>query len=208
MKLSRTTLILVLLALGLGSFVYFYEIQGASQREAVKEKNQQLFAFAADDIQSLAIKTQKVNLTLERSGQSNKPNWLLKTPVSEPANDAVVSYLLNLLVPGKSDRSLSVPPNQKAEFGLDQPQITINISLKNQKSHQLILGKLDFNRRFLYAQADPSVKPDGNVDVLLVSPDFENAVNRDISEWKQPVDKSEPQSTPSPSEKPTPAEKK
>lgn len=199
MKLPRTTLILVLLALGLGSFVYFYEIQGATQREAVKEKKQELFAFTADDVQSLVITTQKVNLTLERNTPSNKPNWLLKAPVSEPANDAVVSYLLNLLVPGQSDRTLSVPPNQKAEFGLDQPQITININLKNQQSRKLIVGKPDFNRRFLYAQTDPSVKPDGNVDVLLVSTDFENAVNRDISEWKQPLPKSE---------QPTPTDKK
>lgn len=104
-------------------------------------------------------------------------------------------------------RSLSVPANQKEEFGLDKPQATINISLKNQKSHQLILGKLDFNRRFLYAQTDTSVKPDGNVDVLLVSTDFENAVNREISEWKQPVDHNEKQSSPTP-DQPTPAGKK
>ncbi|MBW4641858.1 MAG: DUF4340 domain-containing protein [Goleter apudmare HA4340-LM2] len=207
MKLPRTTLIVILLALGLGSFVYFYEIQGATEREEVKEKQQQIFSFTADDVQSLKITTQKVNLTLERSGQSDKPNWLIKTPILEPANDAVVSYLMNLLVPGKSDRSLSVPPNQKAEFGLDRPQITINISLKNQKSHQLILGKLDFNRRFLYAQVDPAIKTNGNTDVLLVSTDFENAVNREISEWKQPVDNSQQKSTPSP-DQPTPAEKK
>jgi hypothetical protein len=207
MKLPRTTLILILLALGLGSFVYFYEIQGATQREEVKEKKQQIFSFTADDVQSLTIKTQKVNLTLERSGQSSQSKWLLKTPISEPANDAVVSYLMNLLFTGKSNRSLSVPANQKGEFGLDKPQITINIILKNQKSHQLILGKLDFNRRFLYAQTDTSVKADGNVDLLLVSTDFENAVNREISEWKQPVDHNEKQSTPTP-EQPTPASKK
>jgi hypothetical protein len=199
MKLPYTTLILVLLALGLGSFVYFYEIQGATQREAVQEKNQQLFSFSVDDVQSLAIKTQKVNLTLERSGQSSKPDWLLKAPVSAPANDAVVSYLLNLLFPGQSTRSLSVPPSQRGEFGLDEPQIIINIRLKNQKSHQLIVGRANFNRRFLYAQIDTAVQPDGNLDVLLVSPDFENAVNREISEWKQPI--------PSPN-KPTPADKK
>ncbi|AFY31570.1 DUF4340 domain-containing protein [Calothrix sp. PCC 7507] len=205
--MTKTTLILIFLALGLGSFVYFYEIQGATRREDVKEKKQQIFSFTADDVQSLIITTQKVNLTLERNGKSNNPKWLLKTPISEPANDAIVSYLLDLLVPAKSNYSLSVSANQKREFGLDKPQTTINLLLKNQKSHQLILGKPDFNRRFLYAQADPSVKPDGNIDVLLVSTDFENAVNRDISEWKQPVENSKKQSLPN-FENPTPAGKK
>ncbi|BAY33110.1 hypothetical protein NIES2107_50050 [Nostoc carneum NIES-2107] len=201
MKFSRATLILILLALGLGSFVYFYEIRGATQREEVKEKKQQIFAFTADDVQSLKIATAKLSLALERNPQDSPPKWLLKSPVSEPANDAIVSYLMDLLVKGKSDRSLSIPANQKGDFGLDNPQATINITLKNQQSHQLLLGTTNFNRRLLYAQADPSVKPDGNIDVLLVSTDFENAVNRDISEWKQPVVNSDKTPLPTPSSK-------
>ena len=156
MKLPRTTLILILLALGLGGFVYFYEIKGATQREEIKDKKQQIFSFAADDVQSLTVKTKKLTLNLERNTQSSNPKWLIKSPVSEPANDAIVSYLMDLLVKGKSDRTLSTPANQLGEFGLDQPQATINITLKNQKTHQLILGKSDFNNRFLYAQADTS----------------------------------------------------
>ncbi len=202
MRFSRTTLILILLALGLGSFVYFYEIQGATQREETKDKKQQIFTFAADDVQSLTIKSPKVTLTIERNGQSSNPKWLLKSPISEPANDAVVSYLMDLLVKGKSDRIISTPASQQAEFGLDKPQATINITLKNQQTHELILGKPDFNRRFLYVKADPTIKRDGKIDVFLVSTDFENAVNREISEWKQPVNKpvnnSQNQPTPTP----------
>jgi hypothetical protein len=185
MKLPRTTLILILLALGLGGFVYFHEIKGATQREESQEQKQQIFSFAADDVQSLTVKTKNVTLNLERNGQSDNPKWLIKSPISTPANDAIVSYLLDLLVKGKSDRTLSTPANQMSEFGLDQPEATININLKNQQTHQLILGKADFNKRFLYAQADAAAKPNENINVILVSTDFANAVNRDISEWQQ-----------------------
>ncbi|MHC5932996.1 DUF4340 domain-containing protein [Nostoc sp.] len=191
MKLPRTTLILILLALGLGGFVYFYEIRGATVREEIKEQKQQIFSFAADDVQFLTVKTKKLTLNLERNPESSNPKWLIKSPVSEPANDAIVSYLMDLLLKGKSDRTLSTPAKQLEEFGLDQPQATINITLKNRQSHQLILGKSNFNGRFLYAQADPATKPDGNINVLLVSTDFANAVNRELSEWKQPVDNSQ-----------------
>ena len=185
MKLPRTTLILILLALGLGGFVYFHEIKVATQREESQEQKQQIFSFAAEDVQSLTVKTKNVNLNLERNGQSDNPKWLIKSPISTPANDAIVSYLLDLLVKGKSDRTLSTPANQMSEFGLDQPEATININLKNQQTHQLILGKADFNKRFLYAQADAAAKPNENINVILVSTDFANAVNRDISEWQQ-----------------------
>ncbi|MEH2008477.1 DUF4340 domain-containing protein [Nostoc sp.] len=191
MKLPRTTLILILLALGLGGFVYFYEIRGATVREEIKEQKQQIFSFAADDVQSLTVKTKKLTLNLERSPESSNLKWLIKSPVSGPANDAIVSYLMDLLVKGKSERTLSTPAKELGEFALDQPQATINITLKNRQSHQFILGKSNFNGRFLYAQTDPAAKPDGNINVLLVSTDFANAVNRELSEWKQPVDNSQ-----------------
>ncbi|MEH2237731.1 DUF4340 domain-containing protein [Nostoc sp.] len=191
MKLPRTTLILILLALGLGGFVYFYEIRGASVREEIKQQKQQIFSFAADDVQSLTVKTKKLTLNLERSPESSNPKWLIKSPISEPANDAIVSYLMDLLVKGKSDATLSTPAKELGEFALDKPQATISITLKNRQSHQLILGKSNFNGRFLYAQADSVAKPDGNINVLLVSTDFANAVNRELSEWKQPVDNSQ-----------------
>jgi hypothetical protein len=190
MKLPRTTLILILLALGLGGFVYFYEIRGATVREEIKEQKQQIFSFAADDVQSLTIKTKKLTLNLERNPENN-PKWLIKSPISAPANDAIVSYLMDLLVKGNSNRTLSTSAKELGDFALAQPQATINITLKNRQSHQLILGKPNFNGRFLYAQTDPATKPDGNTNVLLVSTDFANAVNRELSEWKQPVDNSQ-----------------
>ncbi|MBD2411019.1 hypothetical protein FACHB389_13415 [Nostoc calcicola FACHB-389] len=208
MKLPRTTLFLILLALGLGSFVYFYEIRGATVREEIKEQKQQIFSFAEDDVQALTVKTKKLTLNLERSNQSSNSKWLIKSPISEPANDAIVSYLMDLLVKGKSDAyggklsTLPTPANELGQFGLDEPQATINITLKNQQSHQLILGRSNFNGRLLYAQADPPTKPNGNVNVLLVSTDFQNAVNRELSEWKQPVDNVK--STPLPSNLPLP----
>ncbi|MFM8004154.1 MAG: DUF4340 domain-containing protein, partial [Dolichospermum sp.] len=104
--------------------------------------------------------------------------WEIKSPISAPANDAIVSYLTDLLVNGKIARTVSVLPTELSEFGLDKPVATIDIKLKNQQSHQLILGKAEFNNRFLYAQADTNQ----NLNLLLVSQDFFNAVNRDISE--------------------------
>lgn len=183
MKLQRTTLILLLLALGLGGFVYFYEIQGTSQRQEAKEQKRQIFSFKEDQVQAFTVTTQNSSLSFERSNHA--PGWRMKTPSDSPASDASVSYLLDLLVSGKSDRTLQVPVAGLREYGLQPPVATIEIKLNNQ-NHRLILGKPDFNHSFLYAQADPPPSPNSQVDVLLVSTDFENAVNRSLSEWKQP----------------------
>lgn len=184
MKLQQTTLILVLLALGLGGFVYFYEVQGASQQQLAKNQKQQIFSFEQAQVQSFSVKTKEQALSFERDDNIGKPIWRMKAPSNTLASDASVSYLMDLVVKGKSNRTIQVAAAQLQEYGLAQPQATIEVKLKNQQTHQLILGKPDFNRNFLYAQADPPTKPKGNVDVLLVTTDFENAVNRQLSEWK------------------------
>ncbi|MCE2697881.1 MAG: DUF4340 domain-containing protein [Nostocales cyanobacterium LE14-WE4] len=200
MKFPKTTLILILLALGLGGFVYFHEIKGKNQQAEIKIQNQKIFAFTADDVQSLTIKIKETTLQLERRNTSEKPQWEIKSPISALANDAIVSYLMDLLVKGKSERTVLISSAELSEFGLDKPVATIDIKLKNQESHQLILGKGDFNNQFLYAQADSNK----NMNLLLVSKDFVNAVNRDISEWKQPAEKIDIQPLPNlPSPTPT-----
>ncbi|MEA5516686.1 DUF4340 domain-containing protein [Nodularia sp. UHCC 0506] len=196
MKLQKTTLILILLALGLSGFVYFYEIKGEPQREEIKTQKQRIFSFKEEDIQSLSVRTKDITLNLKRNIETENFQWLLTSPTSEPANDAIVAYLTNLLVQGQSDRTLSTPANQLEEFGFNEPLATININLKNQKNYQLILGKPDFNRSFLYAKTDSATPKNGNVNILLVSTDFQNAVNRELSEWKQPKDTSEDRTTP------------
>jgi hypothetical protein len=200
MKFPKTTLILILLALGLGGFVYFHEIKGKNQQAEIKIQNQKIFAFTADDVQSLTIKIKETTLQLERRNTSEKPQWEIKSPISALANDAIVSYLMDLLVKGKSERTVLISSAELSEFGLDKPVATIDIKLKNQESHQLILGKGNFNNQFLYAQADSNK----NMNLLLVSKDFVNAVNRDISEWKQPAEKIDIQPLPNlPSPTPT-----
>ena len=200
MKFPKTTLILILLALGLGGFVYLHEIKGKNQQTEIKIQNQKIFAFTADDVQSLTVKIKETTLQLERRNTSEKPQWEIKSPISALANDAIVSYLMDLLVKGKSERTVLISSAELSEFGLDKPVATIDIKLKNQESHQLILGKGDFNNQFLYAQADSNK----NMNLLLVSKDFVNAVNRDISEWKQPAEKIDIQPLPNlPSPTPT-----
>ncbi len=189
MKLQRTTLILLFLALGLAGFVYWHEIWSVNHQQKAKANEQQIFPWlTAIQIQSIIVKTQKQTIELERIDNSNQPNWLMKTPIQTPASQAAVSYLIDLLLPGKNKgySTIQVPVTQLVEYGLAPPQATIEIKLKNQQTHQLILGNPNFNKSLLYAQVDSPTQSHTKVNILLVSTDFENAVNRSLSEWKNP----------------------
>lgn len=108
-----------------------------------------------------------------------------------PANEAHIAFLLNELATGKSDRIIADP---RIEDGIDKPLAIVDITLNNGKKHQLILGNLNYNNTALYAVADPPTQLTKPLDILLVPIDFQNAVNRPLSEWKQ----QEIQPTPTP----------
>lgn len=205
MKLQRSTWILLSLALLLGVGVYFYEKQVAPQKEIVKTTKKQIFSFKEDLIQSLTIYLNKKPLQIVKiervSGGTTQ--WQMKYPQDVPASDAAVSFLLNLLVEGKSDSTINnVSAEQLKEYGLDEPEYKVKIELKNKEVHRIFLGKLDFNRSFLYAQVDPDVQNNQKSEVLLIPVDFQYAVNRPLAEW-QPS-KSEQPATPTPTNTPTP----
>ena len=186
MKLQKTTWILAIVAILLGGVVYFYEIQSKPQPEETQNHQNKIFGFQADDIKTVIIKTKQQTLEFERTKDLNKV-WQMKQPKDTPANDAVVSFLLNLLVYGQSDRTLTIPVEQRQDYGLDTPSATIYIELKNQQKHQLILGNPDFKNEFIYAQIDP-VPQAKQIKISLVSKDFLNAIDRKLEEWEQPPD--------------------
>ncbi len=202
MKFQRSSLILVAAALLLGGAVYYYEFRTPKQPETTKSESKPLFDFKEADVSSFTVKTPKQTLSFEKS-----PGWMLRVDQKSPtvpADDGAVAFLLNLMATRNSDRTLTIPAARKSEFGLDQPSGTVEVKLNNQQTHQLVLGKPNFNRNFLYALADPSGDANKDLAVLLVPIDFQNAVDRPLVEWKKEKPKpKDPKASPSPSISPS-----
>jgi hypothetical protein len=189
MKFQRSTLILLFLALGLAGSVYYYETQVVPQKELALEKERQLFSFPAKQVVALTIKQEKQNLEFERvavkpGNAVNSSPWQMVAPINTPASDPAVSFLLNLLANSKSKSTLMVLPDRLHEYGLDRPVTVIKIKLKDRQSHQLILGQTNFDSSSLYALVDPPDTFAGEIEVFLVPLDFQNAVDRSLSEWQ------------------------
>ncbi|CBN59134.1 MULTISPECIES: DUF4340 domain-containing protein [Kamptonema] len=208
MKFKNNTLALIVIALGLSGFVYFYEIKGKPEREAAKAKQEQIFDFKTDQVKSFTLTVKEKVLTIERNNdtQNGKSKWQIKVPVQQAANPASVDFLLDRLTTGKSDRTFSIPTATLSEFGLDQPQAKIEIKLDNQQTHHLILGKPEFSNRFLYAQVDPPSPPPQNLSVILVPIDFKTASDRPLSEWQEQNKQEAPNPTPNPTPTQTPTQ--
>jgi hypothetical protein len=203
MKLKSSTLVLMAAALLSTGGIYLWERSRSPQDLASEPKKatKPLFDLKETDITQLTITSKNPTLKLEKAAKG----WQLTAPKAGTANEGTVTFLLNLLATGTSEQTLQVEPAQLKEFGLEQPTATLSFQLKNQKTHQVSLGKQNFNQSAVYAQIDPDSATAKKGEVVLVPTGFLDAINRPLSEWqvKASSPKPTPLASPTPSANPT-----
>ena len=200
MKLKSSTVILLMAAAVFAGGVYFWDQCRPPQSESGEPaaENKPLFQFKEADITKVGVQYQGQTLKLEKTAQG----WQIQAPKPGAAEDGTVTFLLNQLATGTSSRNLAIKANQLSEFGLDKPTATIDVTLKDQKTHQLVLGKQTFDQSAIYARVDPGQAPASSIVVIPTA--FLDAVSRPLSEWQA---KPKSASTPSPSPLPSPSGK-
>jgi len=91
----RTTGILFLVALALGAFVWFYQVQGEDRRREAEEEAKRLFpGIEQDDIRAIAFRTtdgHDVRLEFREEG------WVLTEPLEFPADETGLSGMASAL---------------------------------------------------------------------------------------------------------------
>ncbi|MBO0350532.1 DUF4340 domain-containing protein [Phormidium pseudopriestleyi FRX01] len=171
------------------------------QRGAIAESREpgeplwimEVIESAPNPVETLTPQTPETPETTETPETPETPELAPATPsipATYPANEAYVAFLLNELVRGKSDRLLSATPQQIRDYGLENPQATIDITLRTGETYQLVVGNRDFTGSNLYAQVDPRRGTLTAQPVLLLSTNLENAVDRPLEEWIQTPEES------------------
>jgi hypothetical protein len=200
MKLKSSTVALLLIALLSAVGIYAWDQSHTQQDSASDEKKaaKSFLDLKETDITQLTIESKNPTLKLEKTPKG----WQLNAPKAGPANEGTVTFLLNLLATGTSEQNLQVEPAQLKEFGLEPPIATLSLQLKNQKTHQVMLGKQNFNKSAVYALIDSHLQgdnPSKKIEVVLVPTGFLDAINRPLSEWQVKANLPKPTASPSPS---------
>lgn len=183
MKLKSSTLMLLAIAVlsAVGIYAWDQSRSQQSQTSDLQKAAKPLFSLKETDIAQLTIESKNQTLKLEKTTKG----WQILAPKVGAADEGTVTFLLNLLATGTSERTLSVEPAQLKDFGLDNPAATLLLRLKNQKTHQVLLGAQTFNQSAVYAQIDPaSAAAKKQLEVVLLPTGFLDAINRPLSEWQ------------------------
>jgi Domain of unknown function (DUF4340) len=188
MKINRTTIFLVMVALALTGFVFFQEIKNQgfdiNPKTEKPEEKVKIFPFDTNDIKTIIIQVNKDKISFEKTENNNK-SWQMTQPQKITASDAAMSFLINLFSQAENKVEISLTEDKRQEFGLDISQHQIWLTLNNGEEYHIILGKPNFDDTQIYAQVKFPQSINSTQNIFLVSKSFQYAIERDFDEWKE-----------------------
>jgi hypothetical protein len=169
MRGAWSLLVLVLIAAGLGSYLYFVEMKREPGEPA--EKKAKVFSVEADKIDELTIKSESGDrTTLKKNGK----DWQVVSPAENgpsAVDQAEVSGITTNLVSLEEQRVIEEKAGDLKEFGLAEPRIEVAFKAGGAEQ-KLQIGSKTPTSGDLYA------KVEGQPKVFLISSFLESTFNR------------------------------
>jgi hypothetical protein len=135
--MRRTTLLLLALALAMGAYVYFGEVQGDARREQAEKVARRLVAIEEAELASIELPTSdggRAKLARSDSG------WKLVEPLEFAVDPFAQERLTRALAELESKSELE-PQAELAVYGLDETAKRINASPRQGEPVELRIGK-------------------------------------------------------------------
>ncbi len=139
MKL-RTTLILLVLVVGLGVWIKFFESKKPNTEMATRRAGQ-VVNFDRDKLEGIAIQNGDDRIELQR--QAGK--WRLTRPVQDQADNAAIDNLISDLENWRKEgtiaaKDVTADKGRMTEFGLSQPKLRLHL-LGPDAPPEILFGK-------------------------------------------------------------------
>lgn len=172
--MKKSTLIVLVLALGLGGAVYYYEFKRPPTPEKTTDESQPAFKLEAEDIISMAINRGSLKISLEKHGN----DWVISQPVETKADRSVIDGIATNLAGARISRTLPAAPDRMQAFGLAPPAVQVEFKSKDGKQHTVALGEKDFSGQSVYAIVD------GAKDVSLLPGSLVTIVDKPLEDLR------------------------
>lgn len=182
--MKKSTLIVLVIALGLGGWVYYSEIRHPKAPAAEESAPKAIFHLNPLDVAGVRLERAEGVVALER----RENEWALTEPIAARGDQRAADSLASALAEATSNGALEVGADKFKEYGLDPPALTAVIREKSGKQHRLRLGEKDFTGDTVYAILDDgnpaSGKPAGSKEVLLVPASLLSSAAKSLNELR------------------------
>jgi hypothetical protein len=182
--MKKSTLIVLVIALGLGGWVYYSEIRHPKAPAAEESAPKAIFHLNPLDVAGVRLERAEGVVALER----RENEWELTEPIAARGDQRAADALASALAEATSNRALEVGADKFKEYGLDPPALTAVIRAKSGQQHRLRLGEKDFTGDVVYAVLDDGNpeggKPGGPKEVLLVPASLLSSATKSLNELR------------------------
>ncbi|NLT65199.1 MAG: DUF4340 domain-containing protein [Acidobacteria bacterium] len=156
----KGTLVLLIVGLALGAYVYFYEIGGGEQREKAKQAEKQVWKLESSDISRVDLVSAEEHITVVRKGEDE---WTLTAPRSYEADTDEMERLAIAASNILRENIIEENASSLGQFGLDPAQSSLKVSTIDGKEYGIDFGHRNPTGNSVYAALP------GKKEVFLVS---------------------------------------
>jgi hypothetical protein len=143
----KGTLVLLIIVLALGAYVYFYEIKGGEQREKAKESENQVWKIEDKNVQQIDLISAGEHITALRKGEK----WILTVPRQLDADSDELSRLAGSASSIRRESVVEQNATELAKFGLAPAQSGLKLKTKDGKEYGIDFGSNNPSGNFAYA---------------------------------------------------------
>ncbi|HEY7475256.1 MAG TPA: DUF4340 domain-containing protein [Vicinamibacterales bacterium] len=168
MRGGKSLLVLLVLALGLGAYIYFVEAKRDLTDPSTKKEK--LFTIDPTKVEEIEVKAASGEVTrLKKNGTE----WQIVAPATLEADQSEVSTLLTTFETLEIQRTLDEKPGALKPFELDPPRFSVAVRQAGETAmRRLNVGGKTPTGADLYAMVE------GQPKLLLVSSYIEDSLNR------------------------------
>lgn len=172
----RTTLILLIVALGIGAYIWFFEKKTMSTDER-EEKGKLVFLVKADDIDKIEIVRggEEIVCVRDKAG-----DWQIEKPLRYPADKSVLGSIAGRIESLSSARVIpraELDDKKLDEFGIKKPRLAARFNASG-KGMGLNVGNDAAMGNNLYATIA------GKDDVFVVDKNIFQTLNKDVKDLR------------------------
>ncbi len=163
-------LIMAVVLLALGAYVYFVELPH-EQEEAAKKK---LFTFDKTAVTEVRLTYPDRQLHLKKDEQGK---WRVTQPIEAEADETTVTNMVNAIADAEIVRTLDEPVQDPALYGLNAPVVKLQVILKDGKTlPQVSIGKDTPVGYSVYIQKE------GEAKILLTPQAFRLGMTKEVKD--------------------------
>jgi uncharacterized protein DUF4340 len=173
MRRFGSTVILLVVAVGFGAYLYFVD---AKKPLADQNAKQKIFSYDASKIVQLQIKSATGDVTSLKKGSGG---WTIVKPVDAEADQNTASDVAASLANLEQDRVVDENATDLKTYGLAEPRIDVSFNVDGEKdTHRIQIGDKSPTNIGVYAKLPNSNK------VFLVGSSLDTSLNRSTFDFR------------------------